>query len=89
MLIRCFSAQAHFINSKIIESVVKSSVAAISDQNNLTSTASVVIDDDEDEMKGVDESATDTSIAVNSGPKEFSVVDVLAELDRTKRELQA
>lgn len=53
------------------------------------------IDEDEDEMKGVDESV-DTSIVVNNSNMNgstakgvFTLTDVLAELDRTKRELQS
>ena len=102
LLIRCFNAQAHFVNSKIMQSVLMSGDLDSGQTSNLnlratdaakSSVASVIIDDeeDEDEMKGVDESALDTSVAIGtkSRPKEFSVAEVLAELDRTKRELQA
>ena len=58
LLIRCFSAQNYFINSKIIASVTEG------DEENL----------------GEDENA-------NMGPKEYSVSDVLCELEQVKREL--
>ena len=102
LLIRCFNAQAHFVNSKIMQSVLMGGGLDSGQTSNLnpratdaakSSVASVIIDDEEDEeeMKGVDESALDTSVAIGakSRPKEFSVAEVLAELDRTKRELQA
>lgn len=58
LLIRCFSAQAQFLNSKIIESVVgnNNNRASFSDKS-----LDVDLEDDEDEMRGVDESATETN----------------------------
>lgn len=57
LLIRCFSAQTYFINSKIIASVTEE------DEN---------LEEDED---------------MNLGPKQYSVSDVLCELEQVKREL--
>ena len=85
LLIRCFSAQSQFINSKIIQSVVNQTT----NQKNKVDEGGITLEVDQEEGSDVNEMDESANDSVQAGPKEFSIAEVLAELDRTKRDLRA
>lgn len=87
LLIRCFGAQSQFINSKIIQSVVGKNNNKRTKEEGKMGVGLITLDPDEEDGSDINEMDESANDRAQTGQKEFSLAEVLAELDRTKRDL--